>query len=271
MTDLSTPTHTPATHTHIGTGAAGPITGATAAVGGITITGLADRVPADVLRPVAVDLYRDIHKGIRSELFDTTLEAGRLDPADRAGRACLAARIRDVVSLLESHAHHEDGAIEPVLEVELPALADAIAADHAALDVRIRDVAEQASGTVEAPDAEQRFRVHALYLELADFTSAYLRHQDLEERVVMPALEAAIGPEQVLAIHTAIVSSIPPDEMGRSLALMIPAMNVDDRVELLGGMRQTAPPEAFAGVWSMVATMLEPAAHLQLARRLALG
>ena len=44
-----------------------------------------------------------------------------------------------------------------------------------------------------------------------------------------------------------------------------------DRVELLGGMRQSAPPEAFAGVWSLVGTMLEPADHMALARRLDLG
>ena len=243
---------------------------AAAPVAGMTITGLGERVPAAVLRPVVIDLYRDIHKGIRSELFDTTLEAGRLDPADRAGRADLAARIREVVALLESHAHHEDGAIEPVLEVELPALAEAIASDHVALEARVHDLAEQAAGAVDAPDLELRFRTHALYLELADFTSSYLRHQDLEERVVMPALETAIGPERCLEIHTAIVSNIPPEEMGRSLALMIPAMNLDDRAELLGGMRQSAPPEAFAGVWSLVGTMLEPVDHLALARRLGL-
>ena len=255
MTDLFAPTRT----------------AATSPAAGMTITGLGERVPAEVLRPVVIDLYRDIHKGIRSELSDTTLGAGRLDPADHAGRADLATRIREVVALLESHARHEDEAIEPVLEVELPALAEAIASDHHALDARIRDLAEQAVGTVEAPDAELRFRTHALYLELADFTSTYLRHQDLEERVVMPALEAAVGPERCLEIHTAIVSNIPPEEMGRSLALMIPAMNLDDRVELLGGMRQSAPPEAFAGVWSLVGTMLEPADHMALARRLDLG
>ncbi len=255
MTDLFTPDQT-----------AGP-----SPVAGMTITGLGERVPAEVLRPVVIDLYRDIHKGIRSELFDTTLEMGRLDPADRSGRAHLAARVHDVVALLESHAHHEDGAIQPVLEAELPALAEAIVSDHAALDARVRDLAEQAAGAVDAPDVELRFRTHALYLELADFTSIYLRHQDLEERVVMPALETAIGPERCLEIHTAIVSNIPPEEMGRSLALMIPAMNLDDRVELLGGMRQSAPPEAFAGVWSLVGTMLETADHMALARRLDLG
>ena len=57
----------------------------------------------------------------------------------------------------------------------------------------------------------------------------------------MPALEAAVGVDAVLAIHDAIVGSIPPPEMARSLAIMLPAMNVDDRTEMLGGMQGRLP------------------------------
>ena len=56
-----------------------------------------------------------------------------------------------------------------------------------------------AAAAVEASVADQVGRMHRLYLELASFTSAYLEHQDVEERVVMPALEAAIGVESTVA------------------------------------------------------------------------
>ncbi|HMQ27259.1 MAG TPA: hypothetical protein PKA98_14805, partial [Acidimicrobiales bacterium] len=116
--------------------------------------------------------------------------------------------------------------------------------------------------------AAARRWLHALYLDLALFTGDYLRHQETEERVVMPALEAAIGFEAVLGLHTAIVSSIPPDEMASSLAVMLPAMDVDDRTELLGGMRASAPAEAFEGVWALAGTVLTPADHAALGARL---
>ena len=35
------------------------------------------------VRPVTLDLYRDVHKGIRAVLFDVTGFAGRLDPSSR--------------------------------------------------------------------------------------------------------------------------------------------------------------------------------------------
>ncbi len=85
----------------------------------------------------------------------------------------------------------------------------------------------------------------------------------------MPALAAALGPDEVLAIHTGIISSIPPQQMAASLALMMPAMNIDDRAELLGGMQAGAPAEVFAGVWGLVGSLLTPNDVAALATRLA--
>lgn len=87
----------------------------------------------------------------------------------------------------------------------------------------------------------------------------------------MPALEAAVGVEAVVAMHQAILASIPPDEMARSLALMIPAMNIDDRAGLLGGMRAEAPAEVFEGVWGLAGSVLDPADLRALAARLGIA
>ena len=84
----------------------------------------------------------------------------------------------------------------------------------------------------------------------------------------MPALEQAIGFDGVFAINQAIVSSIPPDQLVKTLAIMLPAMNVDDRTELLGGMKAGAPPEVFQGVWSLAGSVLTPGDRAAVARRL---
>ena len=217
-----------------------------------------------------VDIYLDIHKGIRADLFAVTGRAGSLDPADAVGRAQLAEAVRTSVDLLVSHAEHEDTVIQPVLEVERPDLAEVIAADHAGLEPRMDGLVALAGTVAEVDGADARRWLHALYLDLALFTGDYLRHPETEERVVMPALEAAIGPDAVQALEGAIIASIPPDEMASSLAVMLPAMNLDDRAGLLGGMRQGAPAEVFAGVWALAGSVLEPADHDALGRRLGL-
>ena len=52
---------------------------------------------------------------------------------------------------------------------------------------------------------------------------------------------------------------------------MLPAMNIDDRADLLGGMQATAPAPVFEGVWGLAGNVLDPADHLALGRRLGIA
>lgn len=218
---------------------------------------------------VTFDLYRDIHKGIRAELFAVTSTAGSVDPTDRCGRAALADHVAAVSRVLESHAAHEDAAIDPVLVEHLPELAERISHDHHVLEARFAWLVELAADAAGASmPTDQRRLGHLLHLELSGFTSSYLAHQLVEERLVMPALERVVGVDAVVGIHTAILSSIPPEEMAASLAFMLPAMNADDRAELLGGVRASAPAEAFAGMVSLARSVLDPVEFAATTRRI---
>jgi hypothetical protein len=230
----------------------------------MTVTETISSRPASL----TVDLYRDIHKGIRAELFAVTAEAGRLDPHDAAARRAIAMQVQVLGGILDAHAGHEDAAIQPVLENELPDLAARIQADHDLLEARTAELRTTADDVVHTPNRSQAAAVHQLYLQLARFTSVYLGHQDVEERTVQPALAQAIGPAAVMDLHGAIISSIRPDEMTAALAVMLPAMNVDGRAELLGGIQAHAPRQVFEGIWSLSASVLAPVNHRAVAVRL---
>ena len=220
--------------------------------------------------PASAAIYRDIHKGIRAELFDVTLTAGRVDPSDTAAKSALATHVETVVELLVSHAAHEDAEVQPAIERYLPDVAATIVRDHERLEARMDDLLVLAKESVDAVGPAQRDMAQFFYLELASFTSDYLEHQNIEERVVMPGLQRTIGSEALSVIHGKIVASIPPAQMASSLAIMLPAMNVDDRTELLGGVRAGAPAEVFAGIWGLTGSVLTPADYDQVAARLGL-
>ncbi len=226
--------------------------------------------PEAELEVVPYDIYRDIHKGIRGELFRVTTLAGNMDPGERCARERLAEDVTNLAELLAAHAEHEDEFLQPHIALHAPFFAEVIASDHPRLEARIAEIRARAERATTAPGAEQRGRVHHLYRDLACFTSSYLEHQDFEERQVMPALAAVMGIDEVVAIDQAIVASIPPDQMAWSLAMMLPAMNIDDRAELLGGMQAGAPPEVFAGVWALAGSMLTPSDYQALGARLRL-
>jgi hypothetical protein len=230
--------------------------------------------PHDTRTPAAqasATLYRDIHKGIRAELFALTSAAGNIDPSYRRARAELAVHVGRVVDLLESHAGHEDAVIDPVLAEFRPDLSEKICTDHARIDARMVALRTQADEAADGADGGHREAMYSLYLELASFTGAYLEHQDVEERVVMPALLAAVGEQACAVLHGRIVGSIPPQQMASSLAIMLPAMNIDDRAEMLGGIRGGAPADVFQGVWGLVGSVLTVRDREALAARLGLA
>ena len=211
-----------------------------------------------------VDVYRNIHKGIRGELFGVTIAAGQLDPADEGSRAELRDRIDTVVWLLGMHAHHEDHWFLDMIEAHAPQIGERIVSDHALLDARIEGIGKAAH------ESETRKELHEVYLDLASFTGAYLAHQDLEERDLQPILLAAVGPQVMLETEQALIASVPPADLARTLAFMLPAMNLDDRGELLGGIRLGAPSEVFAGICALAGSVLEPADMAALSGRLGL-
>lgn len=235
----------------------------------MSITEIPSTRPA--LVPVTFDLYRDIHKAIRTELFGLVGVAGQTDPTNVLATADLASQTARLVDFLDLHAEHEDVHIQPLILGVTPEAAERIEADHADFEGIGAELVGRAAEVTDARPVDRRFLVHSLYLDLARFVSDYLAHQDLEERLVMPALEEAFGLDPIMGAHGAILASIPPDEMMRSLALMFPAMNVDDRTELLGGMRATAPAEAFDATWGLVGSVLDPADRAQLAARMGLS
>ena len=49
---------------------------------------------------------------------------------------------------------------------------------------------------------------------------------------------------------------------------MLPAMDVEDRVELLGGAQAGAPPEAFAGMLDLTRSVISPSDFAQVTARL---
>jgi hypothetical protein len=220
------------------------------------------------LEKVTVNMYRDIHKGIRAELFAVTEAAGSVDPGDAVAVAAVTQRWGTLVHTLVTHAEHEDVWMQPAIEQHAPAEAAVIAEAHPRLEAELAALEILAGRTASSCPADRRLLVHRMYLGFASFTAAYLQHQEFEEFVVMPILSEKIPASELRALDNALVASIPPDDLAMSAAIMLPAMNVEDRVELLGGIQADAPPEAFAGILGLTQAVLDPAAYSELTRRL---
>jgi hypothetical protein len=217
------------------------------------------------------DTYKDVHKGIRTALFDVTACAGRVDPGDRGAIAEVTGRVRDLVQMLVAHAEHEDRFLQPLIEQHLPELGEQIARAHTTIEAQLAELEVFADQAEAADPAASRALVHRLYVALASFTAVFLEHMGVEETEVMPGLAAAVPTEQLIAVHQELVASIPPEQMAAWLPLMVAAMNLEDRVEMFTGMQMGAPPEVFAGVCAMAQAVLPAPDYAALAERVGIG
>jgi hypothetical protein len=234
----------------------------------MTITTTPLIVETAAIETVTFDIYRNIHKGIRHGLFGVTVAAGQVDPHDTEAVRELAQRWTDLVSVLVAHAEHEDDFVQPVIERFEPAYAMEIAEAHPRLEAQMAELEVLADRATDACAKQARLLTHRLYLGLASFTAEYLQHQEFEEFEVMVMLSQHLSFDELLAVDNAIVASIPPDMMAKSAALMLPAMNIEDQVELYEGARAGVPPEVFAGMVALGETVLDPERYQALAGRL---
>jgi hypothetical protein len=226
----------------------------------------AQTLGGDLVDADAYDFYREIHKGIRHALFTTTLAAGRLDVVDADAVDQLLAAHGDLLGLLHAHHHHEDEFFQPLLEAHAPTLALEVEGQHADVDAAMAHQAVLATRLRSTPAPGRGAVAHNLYLDLTRLTSAYLAHQLVEETQVMPALRAVVPTEELLALDLELRSTIPPDEMVAAMQHMLPAMDVEERVDMLGGMAM-APPEVFAVFRGAAERALTSAEWAQVAAR----
>jgi hypothetical protein len=75
-------------------------------------------------------MFHQIHKGLRALLYETALQIQHTDFWNIDETEGVIDRINDVISLFESHAHHEDTYVFPAVEKYDPAIADAFEQEH---------------------------------------------------------------------------------------------------------------------------------------------
>ena len=90
----------------------------------------------------------------------------------------------------------------------------------------------------------------------ADEVATYYREQNM----------AAV----VFTVDMELRAAVPPSAMCAFISIMAPAMNPDERANMVGGMKAGAPPEIFELFRATVAAALSDAQYQALAARLGL-
>jgi hypothetical protein len=215
--------------------------------------------------------YAGIHKALRAFMADTLQRIGRADPADEAEVHDAVSQLLELADLCERHVQHENNFVHPALDARCPGVAQQVSDEHEEHLRHIGRLRDAAWAIARAPADERATALHALYLALGLFVADNLQHMHVEETVHNAALWAAFSDEELLAIHNALVATIPPEEMLMVVRWMLPQLSLPEQVEMLQGMRMGAPEPFFNAVLDVARQHLSQTAWAKLARGLGLA
>ena len=215
-------------------------------------------------------IYQNIHKAVRHIMYSTALALGSADFRDQKSMRESLEQLRGTITLLQEHAEHEETFVHPDLESRVPGITKPFEDNHKD-DERLFDRMRELGSQIEAVgDNDQRVALgNQLYGIFNTYIGDYLGHLDREEAELEQALWDNFTDEELAEIDHRLMGSVPPERMGVWVELIGNSWNASDLTTILAGMKQSAPPEAFAGMLSMM-EQATPAATWETVRR-ALG
>ena len=214
------------------------------------------------------DFFREVHKGLRFALFTIVAEVGAADCERPDVRTHVATRVLDTVALLHAHHGHEDAFIAPLLERHQPRLRAIVDAGHAEIDAELLEIERLTERLADTEGSDAILATLDLYHYLALFTARYLAHMALEEGEVMGSLRDAMPVDDLFDVDMKLRAAVAPDLMCRFIAVMVPAMNPDERYSMLAGMQAGAPAELFERFRAAAFAALDASEADALAHRL---
>ncbi len=205
-------------------------------------------------------IYQNIHKAIRHMMYSTAMALGSADFRDQKSTRESLEQLRGTITTLQEHAEHEETLIHPLLESRVPGITKPFEENHED-DERLFDRMRELASQIETVgDNDQKVALgNQLYGIFNTYIGDYLGHLDREEGELEQALWDHFTDQELVDIDHKLIDSIPPERMGVWVELIGNSWNASDLTTILAGMKQSAPPESFAGMLKMTEQATPPA------------
>ncbi len=216
------------------------------------------------------DMYRPIHKALRAFMSDTLVAVGRMDTDDDSDVSITLEQARSLLAMLRVHLDDENRFVHAAMEARRPGSAARTAHDHVDHECALVELERLIDAVVTSAGADRASSALTFYRRLALFVAENLEHMNIEEHDNTAVLWAEYTDEELMALEASIVASVPPAAMAVAMRWMMSALNHDERVRMLSGMRHGAPAEVFEGVLAIARGNLSARDWSKLAAALAL-
>lgn len=196
--------------------------------------------------------FNQIHKALRSLLFDTSLSIQHTNFANPEEVEPVLERILTVLEAFDQHASHEDSEILPVIREYEPSIVDLFQQEHI-LDHQLGASVKKIIGSyadAQTPD-EQLSVGHQILHAFMSFTAFNLDHMTKEETVLNERLWRYYSDAEIQVINQRIVASLLPEEMRFTATWMMKGMNNAEITSWLRMVQASAPEAVFNMLFSI--------------------
>jgi len=214
-----------------------------------------------------VEVFINVHKGLRQALFGLGLKLGKTDWEDRTEVSQVETDFKKLLHFLREHASNEDNVNFPFLESRSPGAARNERDEHQRLEGVLNQLESDFKHLQETGDNRLK-NGYLFYRAYNRFLSTYLAHMDREEGFITEAIYELFTDEEIEKDFQKIIKRTSPADMGMMLGFMIPGMNPPERFKFLSKLRKTAPAEVFIKIKGLAQSGLPETGWKKLSEKL---
>lgn len=194
------------------------------------------------------NIYHAVHKGLRLGHSRLMSALGSNDFSDEVTTRLLLAQLRAFLQLAEKHLHSEETEIHTAIELRSPGATSHAHEGHESHEAAFAEIETLIRSVEDAGSAAAQQHGDALYRRYCSFAAADIEHMHGEETELLPTMHRLFSDDELRGIEGRIVAAIPPALMMGFLRLIIPAINHQERLAMLAGLKADVPPEVFSAI-----------------------
>jgi iron-sulfur cluster repair protein YtfE (RIC family) len=193
------------------------------------------------------DLYTNVHKGQRMNLFNLGILAGTIDYSSQKSIGEFYNQLLQMKDDMHLHATLEETCIHPLLTERVPEGAKDLEKDHQEMRQRLDSLVAHFESIRAKRKEFERSRELELefYRALNRFNAFYLIHIDKEEEIIHPTLWSLCTDKEMRMAFSKVLRSQTPQQTVQSMKVMLPAANLGERIQLFMAAKPNMPPQVF--------------------------
>jgi hemerythrin-like domain-containing protein len=197
-----------------------------------------------------VNIFNQIHKGLRALLYETSLLLQQTDFSDEQEMKAAINRVNMVADLFDDHAHHEDAYVFPAIQQYEPSIVDAFEQEHS-MDAKLtRALKDSLQALQMASSLVRQEMASELGRTFIQFMIFNLEHMSKEETILNKILWRYYSDADILDIQRNIVSNLSPWSAKTGSQWMMRGLNNTEIVNWLRAVENVAPQNIFQDLFA---------------------